>query len=58
MGYQIATVRLSDGSEFRQVLISGGIVAGIKGRDDIPFEESEIVDIVVTHDISDYKQQA
>ena len=50
MGYQIATVVLSDGRRFDDVLIQEGLITRIKGLTEIPFTESEIVDIIVTGD--------
>jgi hypothetical protein len=48
MGYQIATVVLSDGRRFNDVLIQQGLITRIKGLAVIPFSESEIIDIIVT----------
>jgi endonuclease YncB( thermonuclease family) len=53
MGYQIATVVLSDGRRFNDVLIQEGLITRIKGLAVIPFSESEIIDIVVTGDPND-----
>lgn len=50
MGYQIATVKLSDGRQFRQALIVEGQLTKIRGIEGIPFSEDEIADIVVTHE--------
>jgi hypothetical protein len=50
MSYQVGTVLLKDGKVFRQVVIVDGIITQIRGRDDIPFAEDDIGDIVVTHD--------
>ncbi len=49
MGYQIVTVQLSDGRTFENVTIVGGIITSIDGQQDIPFSESEISDLIVTH---------
>lgn len=49
MGYQITTVVLRDGRRFTNVTIVGGIITEIKGQEEIPFEEGDIVDIHVTH---------
>jgi hypothetical protein len=54
MGYQVASVFLQDGSRIDQVLIEGGYITRIRGRSDIPFEDSDIADIVVTHDKWDF----
>ena len=48
MGYQIATVVLSNGRRFNDVLIQEGSITRIKGLTVIPFAESEIIDIIVT----------
>jgi hypothetical protein len=50
MGYQIASVYLKDGRRFDRVSIVEGIIASINGGRDIPFAESEIERIVVTHE--------
>ena len=50
MGYQIATVVLSNGRRFNDVLIQQGLITRIKGLTVIPFSESEIIDIIVTGD--------
>lgn len=49
MGYQIATVVLRDGRRFERVTIVGGVITKVDGIEGIPFTESEISDIVVTH---------
>jgi hypothetical protein len=56
MDYQVVTVRLKDGSEYRQVAIVGGQIAQIKGREDIPFDEDSISEIIVTHDGWDFNR--
>ncbi len=50
MGYQIATVVLSDGRRFNDVLIQQGLITRIKGLTVIPFNEPDIIDIIVTGD--------
>lgn len=50
MGYQVATVYLKDGRRFEQVMIDSGQITSIKGDSNIPFSESEIEEIAVTHD--------
>lgn len=50
MGYQVATIVLKDGSQFKQALIQSGYVTRIKGLAGIPFSEDQIAEIVVTHD--------
>ena len=47
MGYQVATVILRDGRHFEQVLIVDGFITQVQGRDEIPFDEAEIAEIVV-----------
>jgi hypothetical protein len=49
MGYQVATVILRDGRQFRRVMIVGGIITEIDGKKDIPFADDQIADIRVTH---------
>jgi len=50
MGYVVTTVILKDGRRFERVCVIGGIVSSIEGRTDIPFDESEIREFIVTHD--------
>jgi hypothetical protein len=50
MGYQIASVHLKDGRRFEKAMIVGGQITSIKGDPSIPFSESDIEQIVVTHD--------
>ena len=50
MGYQIVSVYLKDGRRFDHVVIVGGTISSIKGDSIIPFQESDIDKIVVTHD--------
>ena len=49
MGYQTASVTLSDGRIFPDVLIVGGMITEVRGHDDIPFSADQISDITVTH---------
>jgi hypothetical protein len=49
MSYQICTIVLKDGRRIEGVTIVGGIIAKIKGLNEVPFGEDEIDDIVVTH---------
>jgi hypothetical protein len=49
MGYQTASVTLSDGRTFSDVLIVGGTITEVRGYDDIPFSADQISDITVTH---------
>jgi hypothetical protein len=50
MGYLVASVYLKDGRRFDQVVIVGGTISGIRGNQSLPFEESDIDRIVVTHE--------
>jgi hypothetical protein len=50
MGYQTATVILRDGKRFPKTTIVGGIITEVAGYQEIPFEEDEIDEIVVTHE--------
>ena len=57
MGYQIVSVTLQDGSVFNQVVIDSGYIAGVRGYKDIPFQESDIRNIKVTHDKWDWDSE-
>jgi hypothetical protein len=48
MGYQVATVILNDGKQYRDVVIDGGVITQVDGRPDVPFSEEDIQDIRVT----------
>lgn len=50
MGYWVVTAVLRDGRRFDRVVIVGDLVTQIYGRGDIPFEEQDIAEIIVTHD--------
>jgi len=50
MGYWVATVVLKDGRKFDRVVIVGDLITQIYGRNDIPFEENDVAEIIVTHD--------
>jgi hypothetical protein len=52
MGYQIVTVLLADGRQFRRVAVIDGYLTAKGGDWAPPFSESEIADLVVTHDKS------
>ena len=54
MDYWVASVILQDGRRFDQVAIDSGYVL-IRGRDDVPFVEVEIAEIIITHDKWDFK---
>lgn len=51
MGYQIVTVYTMDGKWYERVLIlNASEIATVDGKTDIPFNPSDIIRIVVTHD--------
>jgi hypothetical protein len=54
MGYQVVSVVLIDGRRFNQAVIVEGQITEIRGLAQIPFEESQIADVVVTHDKWDF----
>lgn len=58
MGYQIVTVALKDGREFRRVYVTAGRLSDKLGSWDPPFSENDIADIIVTHDRSGPPVQA
>ena len=50
MGYQIATIVLKNGLQFKQAVIVGSKITKIRGMEQIPFTEKDIEDIIVTHE--------
>ena len=50
MGYHIVDVELKDGRVFKQAVVDSGYLTRIRNRDDIPFLESDIADMRVTHE--------
>lgn len=50
MGYQIASIRLHNGTRYDQVVINSGFITRIRNFDKIPFEEKDIDQIIITHD--------
>ena len=54
MGYYVVSVILQDGRKFDQVVIDSGYIAKVRGYKDIPFQESDIREIKVTHDKWDW----
>jgi hypothetical protein len=54
MGYQVVSVVLTDDRRFNQAVIVEGQITEIRGLAQIPFEESQIADVVVTHDKWDF----
>lgn len=57
MGYQIATIVLKDGEQFKQAVIVGRNLTRIRNMEKIPFEENDIDEIVVTHDKWDFDKE-
>jgi hypothetical protein len=57
MGYQVVSIVLSDGRRFDQVVIVEGRIMEIRGRTDIPFTESDIAKIILTHDKWDFNAE-
>jgi hypothetical protein len=56
MGYQIATIVLHDGRQFEQAVIEGGYITKIRGQKSIPFAESDMAQIIITHDKWDFRK--
>jgi hypothetical protein len=54
MGYWVVSAILKDGRRFDQVLINSGCVTQVRGHADIPFEESQIDRLIVTHEKWDF----
>jgi hypothetical protein len=52
MGYQVVTVVLVGGREFRRVFAVNGVLTDRAGAWVPPFNEDQILDLVVTHDVS------
>jgi hypothetical protein len=50
MGYQVVSIVLKNGTRYDQVAIESGFITKIRGRSDIPFEDKDIAEIIVTHD--------
>ena len=50
MGYQIVDIELRDGRVFKQAIVDSGYLTRIRGVDPIPFNESDISDVRVTHE--------
>lgn len=47
MGYQMATIRTSDGRTYRDVCIIGGTISSVQGKREVPFRAEDIESIVV-----------
>lgn len=59
MGYWVVSVVLRNGRRFdRAVIIDSGHLTQIFGLADIPFEEKDIAELVVTHDKWDFGARA
>jgi hypothetical protein len=56
MGYQIVSVVLKDGRKFDQVVVDSGFISKVRGHEVIPFDVSEITQILVTHDKWDFRK--
>ena len=50
MGYTVCSVKLANGTQFDRVVVDGGMITSVDGKDVIPFAEAEIVEFIVTHD--------
>jgi hypothetical protein len=50
MGYQVVTVLLKDGRRYDGVVVTGGIITEVDGAGSVPFAESDIEALRVTHD--------
>jgi hypothetical protein len=48
MGYQVAMVRLTDGTQYSEVVVQGGFITSVAGSSQIPFAADQIVSISVT----------
>jgi hypothetical protein len=57
MGYQVVSVFLTDGRKFDQVIIDSGHITRVRGHKEVPFDESEIAEIKVTHDKWNWKEE-
>jgi hypothetical protein len=55
-GYEVVDIELRDGRVFRQAIIDSGFLTRIRGVDPIPFTESDISDVRVTHEKWNWKQ--
>ena len=57
MDYQVVTIATKDGRKYPQSVISGGVVTRVRGYEAIPFAETDISDIVVTHEKWDWSAE-
>lgn len=58
MGYWVVTVFLKDGRTFPQTVVVGGAIARIRAHKAIPFLESEIERLEVTHEKWDWSEDS
>jgi hypothetical protein len=54
MDYQIANIILKDGRCYNQAVIIGGTITQIRNITSIPFQEEDIIDIIITHEKWDW----
>ena len=57
MGYHVVDIELKDGREFKQAVIDSGHLTRIRGLKQVPFSETDIADIRVTHDKWNWKEE-
>ena len=57
MGYQIVSVMLRNGDKYDQVVVNSGYITRVRHFSVIPFVESEIAEITVTHDKWDFNKE-
>lgn len=57
MGYQVVSVILKDGKRYDRVVIDSGFVTKIKDMDEIPFQETDTQQIIITHDKWDFNHE-
>ncbi|MBS1927292.1 MAG: hypothetical protein JST95_01695 [Bacteroidetes bacterium] len=50
MGYQVVSIILKNGMRYDQVVINSGYITHMRNYDNIPFEENDIEQIIVTHE--------
>lgn len=50
MGYQIVSVILRNGKKYDQVIVDSGYITRVHGFREIPFNEEEIEQMIVTHE--------
>jgi len=58
MGYQIATVILNDGRQYRQaVILECHMITSIRGINTVPFSSGDIAQIILTHEKWDFNEK-